>query len=385
MMSSGVLSGLRIIELSAFISVPLGGATLASLGAEVIRIEQIGGGPDAERWPVHNGKSLYRAGLDEGKRSVEVDLRSEEGRALVIDLATAPGEDAGILVTNLPVDGWLSYEQLISRRPDMIFLVVTGSSDGRAAVDYTVNAGIGFPLVTGSEESTAPVNHVLPAWDVAAGLYSSTAILAAERHRRLTGNGQLVKLALSDVALAVANHLGYVAEALLVDAPRERTGNAIYGSYGRDFCSSDGHLVMICAMTRRQWQSLGEATELEASFAALERRLDSNLDLDRERFRYRHDIDGLLEPWVATRSLVEIKERFDAAQVLWSPYRTFKELVAEDPHARSPFGTPLRFSTFAHTAPLPPSIGADTERTLHEVLGLDERTVAMLKGNGTIG
>src|ERR1700692_823489 len=119
-MTVGILAGLRVVELSAFIAVPLGGATLALVGAAVLPLEQIGGGPAAARWPVHDGRSLYRAGLDQAKRSITLDLRSQEGQDLVVGLATAPGEDAGILVTNLPVDDWLSYERLISRRPDMI-------------------------------------------------------------------------------------------------------------------------------------------------------------------------------------------------------------------------------------------------------------------------
>jgi 2-methylfumaryl-CoA isomerase len=111
------LSDLRIVEVSAFVAAPLAGATLASLGAEVIRVEQIGGGIDSRRWPLHATRSLFRAGLDRGKRSVALDLRSELGRELLAQLVTSPGEGGGILVTNLDATGSMAYERLAERRP----------------------------------------------------------------------------------------------------------------------------------------------------------------------------------------------------------------------------------------------------------------------------
>ena len=93
----------------------------------------------------------------------------------------------------------------------MIVLRLVGNRDGSAAVDYTVNAASGFPLVTGPGGG-APVNHVLPAWDIAAGLYLATGLLAAERHRARTGEGQEVVAALADVMLATVGNLGYVGD-----------------------------------------------------------------------------------------------------------------------------------------------------------------------------
>lgn len=107
-----ILSGLRIVEISAFVAAPLGGATLASLGADVIRVDPPGGGIDINRWPLHDGHSLYWAGLNQGKRSVTIDTRGDEGRQLVRRLITAPGDGGGILLTNLPVSDWNSYASL---------------------------------------------------------------------------------------------------------------------------------------------------------------------------------------------------------------------------------------------------------------------------------
>ena len=110
---SGPLSGMRVIEGSAFVAAPSGGMALAQLGAEVIRFDPIGGGLDHRRWPLtEGGDSLYWAGLNKGKKSIQVDLRSEEGQELLKELIGAPGEDSGYFLTNFPAKGWLSYDNL---------------------------------------------------------------------------------------------------------------------------------------------------------------------------------------------------------------------------------------------------------------------------------
>src|SRR4030081_2134183 len=99
---SGILSGLRVVEGSAFVAAPLGGMTLAQLGADVIRFDQIGGGLDNARWPLGaDGQSLFWAGLNKGKRSIQLDLRSAEGRELVTALVAARGN----LMTDFPARG----------------------------------------------------------------------------------------------------------------------------------------------------------------------------------------------------------------------------------------------------------------------------------------
>ena len=98
-----VLEGLRVVEGSAFVAAPLGGMTLAQLGAEVIRFDAIGGGLDYQRWPVtEEGVSLFWAGLNKGKKSIQVDLRSEAGREIITQLIAQPGTDNGIFLCNIP-------------------------------------------------------------------------------------------------------------------------------------------------------------------------------------------------------------------------------------------------------------------------------------------
>jgi len=387
--SSPALAGLRVVEVSAFVAAPLAGATLAALGADVIRVDPPGGGVDIDRWPLHEDVSLYRAGLNQGKRSIELDLKSTAGRDRLLKLLRESGPDGGILLTNLPVTGWNSFEQLSLARHDLIMLAITGNRDGTPAVDYTVNAAIGFPLVTGPETNDRPVNHVMPAWDATTGLYAALGILVAERHRRLTGEGQLIELSLSDVALAITGQLGLIAEATLNEEPRRRFGNYVYGTFGRDFVTSDGRYVVVVALTDRQWRSLTAATELGDELGRLEHRLGVDFMKEGDRWRAREDICDLIEPWIEQRSLAEIRELFDRHGVLWGPYQSFKQLLAEDARASNanPLfadvehprlgryltpSSPLRFSRSTTTIPrATPSLGQDTAAVERE-FGLDE-------------
>ena len=146
---TGPLSDVRVVEVSAFIAAPLGGMTLAQLGADVIRIDQIGGNIDIARWPLApDGSSLYWASLNKAKRSVCTGPRtSQRGQELAQALICAPGEGNGTLLTNLPGSGWMDYRTLAKKRADLIMLRLTGSSDGSQAIDYTVNSAAGFPTI----------------------------------------------------------------------------------------------------------------------------------------------------------------------------------------------------------------------------------------------
>jgi 2-methylfumaryl-CoA isomerase len=303
----GILKGLRVVEGSAFVAAPLGGMTLAQLGAEVIRFDPIGGGLDYRRWPLtRDGQhSLFWAGLNKGKRSIAVDFRKPRGQELLTQLICAPGENAGLFSTNFPAKGWLSYEKLQAHRQDLIMINLTGRRDGGSEVDYTVNPQIGLPLMTGPTHSPDVVNHVFPAWDFISGQMIAVGMLAAERHRRLSGEGQLVRLALKDVALAMLGNFGMLAEVMVNDADRPRQGNYLYGAFGRDFETLDGKHLMVVGLTDMQWQCLTRATGLQEAIAALGTRLGLDLEDEGNRFRARQQIAALMEPWFHARTLAE--------------------------------------------------------------------------------
>lgn len=390
------LHELRIVELSAFVAAPLGGMTLAQLGADVIRIDPIGGNVDYRRWPLSSlGASLYWAGLNKSKRSIALALDTPEGRDIARSLITAPGAGGGILLTNLPANSWSGYGALSAKRPDLIALRLTGKCDGASAVDYTVNCASGFPLITGS--TAEPVNHVLPAWDVAAGLYMATGLLAAERHRLRTGHGQEVTIALADVMLATVGNLGYLADFELNNTQREPLGNALYGAFGADFATADARRVMVVAITQRQWRSVVKATGLLAEFGAIESATGFDLNEEGDRFRAREAICEVLTPWIEARTLDELRATFDQHRVLWGPYQSISQLMHEDPSCslKNPLfqrvdqpgvgthlmpGSPLSFGATPRPDVRPgPQLGQHTDELLREFIGCSETEIHKLR------
>ncbi len=392
-----ILSGMRVVEGSAFVAAPLGGMTLAQLGADVIRFDQIGGGLDHHRWPLaRNGESLFWAGLNKGKRSIELDLRSPEGRELATALITAPGDDSGLFLTNFPSRGWLNFAALRELRADLIMVALTGNPDGSSEVDYTVNPATGFPWATGPRNLAEPLNSVLPAWDVALGTLAAVGLLTADRHRTRTGAGQLVRLSLSDVAFAMVGNLGRIAEAQLGAQDQPKDGNYLYGAFGHDFETRDGRRVMVVALTARQWQSLQVVTGIADACRGIEQATGHDLDTEAGRFDARDIIAALLRPWFAARELAEIRNTFAGTGVSWGPYQTFGQLVTEDPRAstRNPMfqnveqpgigtylmpGSPLSFEGVGRIpVRRAPMLGEHTEEILAEVLGLSAVEIGRL-------
>ena len=403
MQHAPILSGMRVIEAAAFVAAPLGGMTLAQMGADVIRIDALHGGLDHRRWPVtEDNVSLFWAGLNKSKRSVALDIASGEGRELAMALIGAPGDDAGMLITNFPPRGWLAFEQLRERRADLIQLTLQGDRHGGSAVDYTVNVRVGLPHITGPADRDDVVNHVLPAWDLITGQMVAVGLLAAERHRRRTGQGQHVKLALEDVALAVMGHLGFIAEAQL-GAQRARHGNELFGAFGRDFVTADGARVMVVGLTGKQWRSICDAMALNDAMEQLGQRLGLDLRQEGDRFRARREIAELVGHWIAQHPLASVAGSFERHGVCWSRYQTITELVQGDPacsEANPMFsridqpgvgrvlapGIPLDFSALERVPAGPaPRLGAHTEQVLSELLGVDAAAFGRLHDRGVVG
>jgi 2-methylfumaryl-CoA isomerase len=376
-----ILKGLRIIEGSAFIAAPMCGMTLAQLGADVIRFDQIGGGMDYHRWPVtKDNNSIYWAEMNKGKRSIA-------------------GDDAGIFSTNLPARGWLSYDALSKRRPDLIQHEIVGDRHGGTALDYTVNAKVGFPYITGPVDDERPVNHVLPAWDITTAYLAAIDILAAERHRRLTGEGQQVKLALADVALTTMGHLGYIGEVHINNETRQRNGNYLFGALGRDFVTADKERVMVIAINEKQWRGLLEATGLVEEVSQIEGLMRLDFSTEGDRFKAREELCRLLEPWFARQTLQTVEKVFTNCGICWDKYQTVTELVTNDPDCspanpvfeeiqqpgigRYPVSSgAMHFSKIRRSSPRPaPILGNNTDEILADILKLDSNTIGKLHDN----
>ena len=400
---NNILSGLRVIESSAFVAVPMAGMTLSQMGAEVIRFDRLEGGLDARRMPYSpSGTSLFWSGMNKGKKSIAVDMKSPKGKELISNLVTAPGKDAGLFLTNLKVRGWLDYETLSKVRSDIIIVTLTGDRHGRPQVDYTVNPALGIPDITGHEGSADPVANAIPAWDMIAGNMCVSSLLAAERYRLRHGVGQDVEIALKDVAAAAIGHLGMIADSTLNSDDRTKAGNALYGAYGKDFLCADGNRVMIIGLTSRQWSGIVKATDTSEQFKKLE--IENNINLQDEsiRWQWRHAITEIIEPWFKIRAVEDFADDFDKTGLTWSVFRSVKEALNVDPDLTedNPLFKkilqpdageflvpkhPANFSKVENSDATPaPALGEHTEEVLGDVLNLSDLEIANLFDDGVV-
>ena len=193
-----------------------------------------------------------------------------------------------------------------------------------------------------------------------------------------------------------------MAEAELEATARPRLGNDIFGSWGRDFRTSDGRFVMVAAVTRRQWRSLIEASGLQEKIAALELQLGTNLLEEGNRFEHREPIARLLGDWCSEHDYAEVSSRLTEHHALWGPYQTFQEMLSADPRCL-PGGllrpvqdpavgrhlvatSPLRFELGGTVSPGPaPTLGQHTEEILRQDLELKDEEVEELRRSGLIG
>ena len=393
-----LLSDLSIIETSSFVASPTAGLYCAQMGAEVIRVDHKEGGLDYDRYMLtKEGRSLSWENLNRAKKSVALDLRSAEGRELLVELAAKTGN----LITNLPEKSFLSHDAVAAKRDDLVSVRIMGWHDGRQAMDFTVNAASGYPLMCGPEDwdpaTAPPVNQVLPAWDFITGAYCAFAMIAAIRHRDQTGEGSELRVPLGDVAIGTVANSGAMAEMLYRGADRERLGNAIWGAFGRDFRSKDGTRFMVAALTPKQWDGLVTAFGVEAEIAALEQECGVRFaDGDRPRFEHRHALFDLFQSRADALSWDDLAARMGAQGCTFERYRTMHE-AANDPvlvDGNSLFtrtnANPSGFEypatrSFANipgreaAPPAPaPYLGQHTEQVLAERLGLSSGAIGDL-------
>ena len=393
-----LLGDLSIVEVSSFVASPTAGLYCAQMGAEVIRVDHKAGGLDYDRYMLtKEGRSLSWENLNRAKKSVALDLRSAEGRELLVELAAKTGN----LITNLPEKSFLSHEAVAANRDDLVSVRIMGWHDGRQAMDFTVNAASGYPLMCGPEDwdpaTAPPVNQVLPAWDFITGAYCAFAMVAAIRHRDQTGEGSELRVPLGDVAIGTVANSGAMAEMLYRGADRERLGNAIWGAFGRDFRSKDGVRFMVAALTPKQWGGLVEAFGVALPIGRLEAERGVRFaDGDRPRFEHRHALFDIFQTVASSHDYKALEARMAAQGCTFERYRTMLEaandpvLVDENPLFTRTSANPSGFEypatrSFANipgreaAPPAPaPYLGQHTEEVLAERLGLSSGAIGDL-------
>jgi len=394
-MVSGLLTGLRVLDLTRFVAGSQATLLLAAMGAEVIKIEVPPGDPYRGQGTQQiNGESALFLALNSGKRSVAIDFRKPAGREALERLLPS----ADMLVENarpgsLARHG-LDWESVHARYPALIYGSISGYGDvgpdaARGGFDLIVQAESGIMSVTGTPES-GPVKAGAPVLDVGAGLTCALGMLAACVERQRTGVGRLVSSSLLEFALA---SLGTLAAAVLAsgDIPGLLgTHSPVFAPYG-GFRAADGWLVLAGAGSEEMWARACRALGLDAlledeRFADNPRRVANRESLTRE-------IEAVLATRPAAHWLARLAEAGvpagqvqDLRQVLARPQvaalGSIQELQHDKAGAYRVIGPPLRMDRAALTYPAPaPVLGADTRAVLAQA-GMPGDEIDRLVGQG---
>ena len=387
------LSGIKVLDLSRVLAGPLCTMILADLGAEVVKVEPPWG-DETRGWgpPFLKGESAYFLAVNRGKRSLALDLKTQEGQEVVRRLA----READILVENFKTGDLgrygLDYESLKAQNPRLVYLSITGfGHTGPRAQEPGYDAALqgytGIMSVTGEPEG--PPMKVGVAWiDVMTGMMGAVAVLAALLERERSGQGQHIDLSLYDVGLFALANLGE--SYLLTGAPPKRLGNAHaqivpYGA----FPAADGWIVLAVG-NDEQFARLCQVLELPG--------LKERFPRNPMRVENRQEVERALAQVLRTRPRAYWLERLEEAGVPTAPVNDLKEAFA-DPQAGArgavwtlahpllgalpTLASPLRFLSRTPASPglPPPLLGEHTEEVLLEAgLGPEEVQALVEKG-----
>jgi len=327
------LAGLRVLELARILAGPWGGEVLADLGAEVVKVERAGAGDDTRGWgppfvPAADGGDLgaaYYHAANRGKRAIEVDFETEEGRQIVRKLAVR----SDILIENFKVGGLakfgLDYENLSRLNPRLIYCSVTGFGQNgpyshRPGYDLLVQGMGGIMSVTGTPDGE-PMRIGVPFADIFSGVYAVIGILAALAEREKAGRGSHIDIALLDVQVGV---LANQALSFLVTGKvPQRLGNAhpVVVPY-QVFPVSDGH-VIIAAGNDGQFAKLCRV--LGEPHLAQDPKYKTNADRVRNRDQLIPHLFGL----TARFKRAELAARLEAVQVPAGPINNLADVFAD--------------------------------------------------------
>ena len=394
-MVTGLLSGLRVLDLTRFVSGSQATMLLAAMGADVIKIEVPPGDP--YRWQGTErvgGESALFLALNAGKRSVAIDFRTPAGRqALEPVLASADMLMENSRPGSLARHG-LDWESVHARYPRLVYGSISGYGDvgpdaDRGGFDLILQAESGLMSVTGTEES-GPVKVGAPVLDVGAGLSCALGMLAACIERQRTGTGRLVSSSLLEFALAT---LGTVAASVMISGEVPGllgTHSPTFAPYG-GFRTADGWLVLAGAGSEEMWARACRALGLQALLH------DERFADNARRVAHRDQLTAEIEAVLTTRptahwlaSLAEAgvpaAEVADLAQALDRPQAKALGAIQEfgHPAAYRLVGPPLRVDQAALSYPAPaPGLGSDTRAVLGEA-GLSQADIDGLARDGVV-
>lgn len=403
----GMLSSIRVLDLTRFIAGPLCGQILADMGATVYKVERPGSGDDNRHiGPFQKDAQGKETGIaaaftfcNRGKQSVTIDLGHPDGAQLVRDLA----RQCDVVIENYKAGGLrkygLDYASLKTVKPDIVYCSITGfGQDGpyaeRPAFDALIQAMSGLMSVCGQPDGApgaGPLRTPVYIADTTTGLYAAIGVLGALWHRNATGEGQYIDLALLDTSIALTGHLGV--GYLMNGVAARRNGNSNTTTAPSDvFRAKDGDMLIVC----------GNDTQ----FAALSKVLghaewanDARFSTNAARLVNRTELNAVIEQALAAKTTAEWTALLAAANVPGGPINSLSNAFA-DPQVRHrelrvdvPFGetgttpvlrNPLRFSEQPVEHRAIPALGQHTDSVLREVLGRDQDEIHRLRAAGVI-
>ena len=388
------LDGYRVLALEHAVAAPLCTRHLADLGAEVIKIERPGTGDFARGYDSFVlGQSSFFIWLNRGKRSVTLDVKHPEGRAVLDRLAAS----ADVVVQNLAPGAaarlGLGYEALAARTPRIVLCDISGYGESgpfaqKKAYDLLIQAESGLISVTGSPETPARVGISIA--DIATGMYAQSAVLAALLRRERAGVGAHVRVAMLDALAEWMTHPAYrwgYAGALTERAPTSHPLLVPYGAHR----VKDGQ-VIFGLQNEREWATFC-AQVLERAELATDPRFASNV----ARREHRADLTALIEAFFADKTVAEVVDRLDRAAIangrLNDPHDLWDhaQLKARDRwrETTTPAGPvrallpPVTFADMEAPMGPVPALGADTDAVLAE-LGYAAPDIAGLHAAGAV-
>jgi crotonobetainyl-CoA:carnitine CoA-transferase CaiB-like acyl-CoA transferase len=386
------LDGLRVLDLSRVLAGPYCTMMLADLGADVVKVERPGVGDETRGWgpPYTGGESAYYLSANRGKRSVAIDLSSDEGRRIALDLCAS----ADVVIENFKTGGaaklGLDYDSVASRNPKVVYCSITGFGSGREPAgrpgyDFVAQAESGLMSITGAADGE-PMKVGVAVVDVLAGLHAAVAILAAVNSRE----GERIEVSLLDSGLA--SLVNVVSSVLVSGKEPRRFGNAHPSIVPYEtFHAADGMLAIAApndGLYRRLCEVLG------ASELADDERFATNSD----RVVNREELIPLIEERLATRNAEDWLAALDEAGVPSGKIRSVPDALAAAGAAgmtastRVPHPTagevelvnsPIQLAGGLRPAVAPPLLGEHTAEVLRE-LGLDDAEIQRLADAGVV-
>jgi crotonobetainyl-CoA:carnitine CoA-transferase CaiB-like acyl-CoA transferase len=391
------LQGLRVLDLTQFLSGPYATMILGDLGAEIIKIEPHGG-DSARAIPPHfvGEDSAYYLSVNRNKQSVAVDMKQEAGREIVRELALR----SDVLIENfrpgVTAKLGLSYEKLRTENPRLVWCSISGfGQDGPyrdyPAYDMIVQALSGGMSLTG-EYGGLPVRSGIPLGDLAAGMYSVIGIQSALLERERTGCGKQIDVAMLDCQISMLCYqAAYHLIAGVVPGTQGR-GHDSVPTY-RAFIAADMVSIVVCANTQRMWEDM--AGELGLGQLLADARFKTNAD----RYSNRAELWPLLDAAFLQQSSAHWVERFRASAIpvglvnsldkaLSDPHVQYRNMVLDLGGVEQSVrvaGNPVKFVGEQEPSPVyPPGVGADTGNVLARVLGWSQERVASLVRQGVL-